>query len=1508
MIRVYSKSLFALLFFLAFISLISLLNLQSAKAATRDIQILKEFYLDLMPSTPLPKDTRSDTSNYISLMNNPTSPPSPNEIPNVNTNSRLYYDKDPADKAFFKVYALPGSGSKQVTVDYTNRDVGEYACSGYKLIYKLYRITQAEDAFVGAPVKTGEVLAPGKSNCQQPRKFSVDFGLLSESTTPDHSYGTRGLKVGIVTLEMLPDDPSKLVSPTFKIDIDDSARIGFAGPVGGHNPRVAIYPSNLKNDHTVEIDFMPPCATPQSSERRLYWNGDDRGVTNGNQDRNSNFVNNINFSPPADPNTGRVPGAINGLTAQIIKRGSGSVGSVVQYSGNSQTGEYVFNSDKWALYTMRFSNVTGGNRIIFHLPFDTADASTGCAKSATREASENWELNNTTAVYQSGVLYNANHLRGTEFTHTVKNLDKSDDPATGGEHESRIQYTLRRGNGVTATNFTTGGNWSNSNTGAGGDWANKASGSTPTTRTLDPRESFTVRDGDSTDSKSRPRTDDIRYLTHNGANSRTLIVRGQSCTNGIGGANPTNCVGGVWAYGDAYCERTVTNRYKKENGVLTNLADISDAKCVELGAPVVCDPDPWGVGTEVNTDGPNALNDAWVGDTYTFNYNYWRTGDADQTESVTFWHNDKTGGQGSTRLGNRDFSFGVGPFTARDGGRTFSDSMIYNPSSGNYCGSNGPETTISAPSVYVPYYFDISPQVDGVPNSTEQGDSVDVQADYNLPVADDGGREHTWTEDTQYKITRIINPSSATVASQNNDDGNVCAYITPAEACGEILPQQRPADVADKISNGHIMPNASAWDPLGSSTILGSETETISVGKKLCFVVSLTSPTHEASPSWRHSDMRCTTIVKKPKVHFLNGDLTVGRSPAYGTCDASTVNNSAIIQTAAGSPASSGTGNSFGSWIEYGAFATSDITQFGSGAFTYRSADPASYKRLSFANTGSQPGGYRYGSPCLADAFSVVKDGKSNVISDDDAKALPPGDYFTHPDRDSRAEDKTGYVSNPGKSVVIGDPVAPTAGSIGDPDRPGLGGKTYTVKQCDSYTTTTPEGWAVVGGGWDLSHSSGCSGDGGSHRLKTHWAYNGIVGKDGSNGWRFTAPASTSLVSLSANYQQMLGTSEAYTDPFTYMDTNLGRIHECTGFIGCVSEAKPATWTLSDATWLQFGVFCSTNSGNPGPCHSYGSETSMGLGDMSITLKDTAAPTITVDSANSSLVPTDGSSAKGSATLKYAASDNGSGVYQYKLTAKSSEGSYDLGEGVIDTNGGKCNTASINNLVPCVSSTTKTIVVDTKTKLPLFGEYEFMLNVTDRAGNQAAPYKWTATVDNRARLGADYNAFKERNIVIWARKDPNRACSKTDPTVGGDLTINTDITYQTDGYEKISQLPRIMFLADCDIEISHNVKKVDAWLVAKKDIYTCSKSYMSKIKDGTYSYTDCSDQLVVNGAVQANRLFLMRTHGADLTLTNKANPAELFNLRPDQIVSSWAQGQNSGAMRTVFEQDLPPRY
>ncbi len=174
--------------------------------------------------------------------------------------------------------------------------------------------------------------------------------------------------------------------------------------------------------------------------------------------------------------------------------------------------------------------------------------------------------------------------------------------------------------------------------------------------------------------------------------------------------------------------------------------------------------------------------------------------------------------------------------------------------------------------------------------------------------------------------------------------------------------------------------------------------------------------------------------------------------------------------------------------------------------------------------------------------------------------------------------------------------------------------------------------------------------------------------------------------------------------------------------------------------------------------------------------------------------------------------------------------------------------------------------------------------------------------------------------------------------VNGTLVIDTNfvIAYNDNGrrmidrFTNIQQLPQLIFIAD-NIDITNNVSRIDAWLIAKNKINTCAyddyngfirNNYISSAVNGGLNANRCNKELIVNGPVVTREIALNRTAGAGTVPAEYNNRyaslrvddayyvvrGEIFNLRSDAYLWGYYQAQRNGVLTTVYSKELPTRY
>ncbi len=244
--------------------------------------------------------------------------------------------------------------------------------------------------------------------------------------------------------------------------------------------------------------------------------------------------------------------------------------------------------------------------------------------------------------------------------------------------------------------------------------------------------------------------------------------------------------------------------------------------------------------------------------------------------------------------------------------------------------------------VFIPYNYNLTPNVNVSPNDViEPGSVVGVTPSV-------GNTGPTKSQNTQWQLTQIIVRPNGTVPTGGNSPS-----IRPP--CGTYF--RAPPDVVCST----LKTGATVFDETGvrlSGDVLTTESITagdLPVGTRLCFAFSV-QPRASSSTEWRHSLPVCVVAGKKPKAQVHGGDLSVGKvfSGTSGALPVATVNTSTSVKDI------SGVKRTFGSWVEYGIFATGVINGTGSGsAYVGPGMDNTPLwpiclaSKLSFTNSGS---------------------------------------------------------------------------------------------------------------------------------------------------------------------------------------------------------------------------------------------------------------------------------------------------------------------------------------------------------------------------------------------------------------------------------------------------------------------------------------------------------------------------------------------------------------------------
>lgn len=193
-------------------------------------------------------------------------------------------------------------------------------------------------------------------------------------------------------------------------------------------------------------------------------------------------------------------------------------------------------------------------------------------------------------------------------------------------------------------------------------------------------------------------------------------------------------------------------------------------------------------------------------------------------------------------------------------------------------------------------------------------------------------------------------------------------------------------------------------------------------------------------------------------------------------------------------------------------------------------------------------------------------------------------------------------------------------------------------------------------------------------------------------------------------------------------------------------------------------------------------------------------------------------------------------------------------------------------------------------------EYE---RVNGFSGNISEIPGWKIT-DNEIRFSAVNVVDEEDKEVLDEAGKVKKMATRVIDAGSNDIVIDKNIVYEGN-YSSLADVPKVIIYAE-NIKINCNVMRIDAVLIANKDIDTCGNG-------GKENSEARSRQLIINGSVITNTFTLGRTYGA-ATGKNSIVPAEIVNY--DSSLYLWANRQasttRSGDLTESYITELAPRY
>jgi hypothetical protein len=207
----------------------------------------------------------------------------------------------------------------------------------------------------------------------------------------------------------------------------------------------------------------------------------------------------------------------------------------------------------------------------------------------------------------------------------------------------------------------------------------------------------------------------------------------------------------------------------------------------------------------------------------------------------------------------------------------------------------------------------------------------------------------------------------------------------------------------------------------------------------------------------------------------------------------------------------------------------------------------------------------------------------------------------------------------------------------------------------------------------------------------------------------------------------------------------------------------------------------------------------------------------------------------------------------------------------------------------------------------------FSLNTLIGLGNDS--YKVSASGTNYSLTGGPVTIPAGKHINIY---------------VNGSVYIGSNIFY--DGTSTADNVPKLRIVAKGNIYIDPSVTNLDGWYVAQPagavvnaddgDIWTCHANDQLSPLD-TFILSNCNNQLVINGALTAKHVNLVRLKG-DVTTANSSedawkglglppgNVAEIINYTPAMVIGGGFldTSSSSGGGAQPFDSliSLPPVF
>lgn len=729
----------------------------------------------------------------------------------------------------------------------------------------------------------------------------------------------------------------------------------------------------------------------------------------------------------------------------------------------------------------------------------------------------------------------------------------------------------------------------------------------------------------------------------------------------------------------------------------------------------------------------------------------------------------------------------------------------------------------------IPYNYNLIPSITNLAASTViESDSKTV--DVIGRVSNDGPTKSR--TNVQWQLTQLRYAPGVTSIPQitGGAGGNPCSFFTGEAACAPIN--------SGTVAAGYSFPGSATYPSEGQ---LNNEP----AGTKICYAMSV-RPYNQSTGDWRHSQLYCLIVGKKPKVQVWGGDVSVGKSRSgvpYNTSanvitSLTTKEEVSVAETAPAEMITGlwntgvdASGNKLAANVSDPHWAIDRV---------YRPSGSASTCQRGYSSTGS------YTSiPAAANANFQAR-----TVIENGAMA---GQYTNN----------TSIVGNnphPSVTAVVGsnpwNRTSPSARWIGTNQY----AQNWSSTGCNDPTRDTPGDFSnaniyafkmrqpiVINSSINLN----------SVRLTVRGAMDNYV-KFYINGCELRATYPT----ITGNWQEPGWSAGSVAGADAYV---VGGASGCstgsTGFRHGNNTFEVHIQSTYAMTGLMIDQFTATATANRPLANIYGSWGEYGI----------FAPASIDRMASASGLSNGGTSSAQSSWSNYSFTKKTDGTYgQYtstKQTLPDVTTNFPTASAVVESNWNLSTTAKGRNIRPATAAPSVTLTANSGVTL---GSGQWL--VVNAVG------KNVTIANNLTYASGPYSSARNLPQLI---------------VIADNITINSGVT-RVDAW-----LIARNAISTCDQQSSGS--GTGQWLSSGSN-YTSSSARLVIGPSG-----HCANVLQINGPVIANKLYLRRTAGSGPN-EQAGNPAEIINLRPDAYL--WANEWMNPlrAYRTTNVTELPPRY